>query len=68
MVEFDETVWLEKLDQVQTTEALTALILEIPLDPSDSINPADPASSITEAEIALPPSTLPTPTGRTTAG
>jgi len=35
MVAFNEQAWLKQLDQVQTTEALTELIKQIPLNPSD---------------------------------
>lgn len=56
MADFDEAAWLEKLDKVQTTEELTALVKEIPLDPSDLMELADPESSIT----ALSPAHLPT--------
>jgi len=47
MVAFNEQAWLKQLNQVQTTEALTELIKQIPLDPSDLMRLDDLASSTT---------------------
>ena len=66
---FDQEAWLKKLDKVQTTAELTALVMEIPLDDdTPSTNKVSPEFFTTAPEIASTYSTLITPIGKTQAG
>jgi hypothetical protein len=64
---FDREAWKEKLDRAQTTEEITAVIMELP-DRGPPMTPDDPDYFFMEPMLKYEPSTPTTRTAKTKDG